>query len=560
MSFRILFLCMLFALPACRTGPEKATFKEVFLYNDHEAAGFFHPRLPEEALQLLDTNWIFLGTDSMSGIDREWPAHFLQSQAVSLPHRLTLPNHSFWYRWEGTLEPGILLVDADDGVQCWMNGRRVRRAGAGDYFVLPTGGNTELGLRVVNNAMAGGLRRVQFLSNEDYLAWQDKKMQIREGFLVDRKLELLQDPKQLKQCEELSFPELRDRLTEFPILFTEPVLIWGTSGKPFIRWVSESAGTALLRTKRGEEQRVESSDGIFTHPVKPGETISFDLYQNKSYQGHFSLTAPDPADESIRLALWGDSQGGWKTFREVADAVHAKQVDLSLGAGDLVNNGSEEGAYPRFLQLLARMQTPQFLVPGNHDYDGHYDDLYARQLHRYLFLPETPTFGVQVFGPLAILSLDPNLHFPVSIPEGTRQREWLEKNMRSEAWQTARWKMLLLHQPPYSQGWPGYPGEWTIRQLLEPFFHQGLVDLVVAGHTHDYERLSLEFSGNPVHFLVVGGAGGGLEPQGEQSEAPQMDRLIKEHHYGILNVDSTRMQFHAYDLDGHILDEFTAAK
>lgn len=560
MSFRIAFACLLFVFSACHSGPETPTFKEVFLHDDRKAEGFFHPRLPEDALQALDSGWMYLASDSLPGIDREWPDRFLEPQPVSLPHRLPLPNHSLWYRWEGILKPGILLIDADDGVQCWLNGTRIRRAEEGDYFVVPASGKTELGLRVVNNAMSGGLRQVHFLSQADYLAWQEKRDQIREGFLADRKMELLQDPEHLKKCEELPFPELKERLAEYPILFTEPVLIWGTAGIPFIRWVSESAGTALLRTEGGEVLRVASSDGVFTQQVNPGETFSFDLHQNKSYQGNFSLTAPDPSEANIRMALWGDSQGGWKTFRKIADSIRAKQVDLSIGAGDLVNNGSEGWAYPRFLQLVSRMQTPQLLVPGNHDYDGYYDDLQARQLHHYLFLPETPTFAMQVFGPLAILSLDPNVNFPVSIPEGSRQREWLEKQMQSESWQNARWKMLLLHQPPYSQGWPGYAGEWTIRQLLEPFFHQGLVDLVVAGHTHDYERLSLEFSGNSVHFLVVGGAGGGLEPQGEQSQAPQMDRLIKKHHYGILQVDSTRMQFNAYDLDGNTLDEFTAKK
>ncbi|WP_373397476.1 metallophosphoesterase [Algoriphagus halophilus] len=140
-------------------------------------------------------------------------------------------------------------------------------------------------------------------------------------------------------------------------------------------------------------------------------------------------------------------------------------------------------------------------------------------------------------GPAAILSLDPNVNFPVSIPEGTDQREWLEATMDSEAWNAAPWKIIVLHQPPYSQGWPGYQGEAAVLDLLEPYFHQGKVDLVIAGHTHDYERLSKEFSGHSVQFLIVGGAGGGLEPEGENSPTPVMDQLIKKHHYGILELD-----------------------
>lgn len=70
----------------------------------------------------------------------------------------------------------------------------------------------------------------------------------------------------------------------------------------------------------------------------------------------------------------------------------------------------------------------------------------------------------------------------------------------------------------------------------------------------------MDFSGHPVHFLVIGGAGGGLEPKEEQSDYPQMDQLIKKHHYGILEIDSSRMHFKAYDLEGNSMDELITGK
>lgn len=559
MRFRYGLACTVLILSACQSDPALPTYREPFLANEQKVAGMFPNEFPKEPLRELDSGWVFLGRDSIAGIYRDWPEQFPQAESVSLPHRLPLPNHSLWYSWKGILEPGILLVGADDGVQCWVNEKRIHRSVDGDFFEMEVSGETELNLRVVNNAMAGGLRRVQFLAKEAYQFWKVRKDQIIAGILVDRKLELLQDPDLVAEWEDLSYPELSVLLAEYPILFTPPVLIWSTDGSPFVRWVSESAGTAILRQERGEEVRIESTNGIFTHKMERGTGISFDLYQGKSFQGSFSVEA-NLVSDSIKLALWGDSQGGWETFREVAEAIGAHQVDLSVGAGDLVNNGSEDWAYPRFLQLLSRMQAPQLLVPGNHDYDGYYDDLHATQMNDYLFQPERPTYGLQQFGPVAILSLDPNLNYPVSVPEGTLQREWLSEQLESDTWNNAPWKIIVLHQPPYSQGWPGYQGEWTIRQLLEPYFHRGQVDLVVAGHTHDYERLSQNFSGHSVHFLVVGGAGGGLEPEGLQSDIPQMDRLIKKHHYGILEVDANRMRFKAYDLEGNTMDEITVRK
>jgi hypothetical protein len=78
----------------------------------------------------------------------------------------------------------------------------------------------------------------------------------------------------------------------------------------------------------------------------------------------------------------------------------------------------------------------------------------------------------------------------------------------------------------------------------------------VAGHTHDYERLTRDFSGNEVTFLVVGGAGGGLEPNGKSSEFPKMDMLIKTHHFGILKVKKERLDWEVYGVEGEVLDRF----
>lgn len=544
---------------SCETKPALPTFKEAFLDDEEKVADFFQNRFPEEDLIALDSGWFFLDMDSLPGIHRTWPEHYQQTSAVSFPHRLPYPNHSMWYLWEGMLEPGLLLINADDGAQLRINGKRILRSPEGNFFSQDAQGMVRLEIRVVNNAMAGGLRAVHLFPQASVKTWEENKIQIRQEVLIKRKFELLQDSALRNELEELSFSEQATLLSEYPILFTLPVLIIGTDGKPFVRWVSESAGKAVLQLDNGKRLETSSSDGIFTFNLEHRTGTSFKLYQGKSYQGSYSMEVRDFSD-GIKIALWGDSQGGWQTFRRIADGIGLHNADLSVGAGDLVNNGSEDWAYPRFLQLLSRMQTPQLLVPGNHDYDGYYDDLYAEQMNDYLFTPGQSTFGMQQFGLVSVITLDPNENFPVSVPENTRQWKWLKEQMESETWKNSWWKILVVHQPPYSQGWPGYEGEWSMRQLIVPYLHEGLIDLVVAGHTHDYERLTLTFSENPVHFLVVGGAGGGLEPPDAQSDQPKMDRLIKKHHFGILDIDSSRMHFSAYDLKGVLLDEITIRK
>lgn len=554
----ILLFAFLFAVGCVYTESKNAspTFGEAFFSNESQLEAYFNPAVALETVSL-DSGWIFLGKDSIPGIAPQFPV-LDGGEEINLPHRLTAANHNFWYKAKVTLEPGVLLIDADDGAQLWVNGIRIPRSERGEFFEISDSGEKELLIRAVNNAMAGGLRKVTWISQEEFLNGEKRKLAIRDSILMEQKARMVKDQTLSSKLVDLSQDEKKMMLEEYPILLTEPVLLLGTDGAYFLRWVSEKVGTARLSFSGGIEKEVKSEDGVFTFELGEDE-LEFSLYQEKTEFGNFAFTIPKLEDD-LKIAIWGDSQGGWKTFAQIAKQIQIHQPDLSIGAGDLVNNGSEEFVYPRFLQILRLMKTPTLPVPGNHDYDGFYEDLEPDLMKKFLFRSDEPTYGMQVLGPMAVITLDPNVNFPVSIPGGTTQRTWFEATIESEAWKAATWKMIVLHQPPYSQGWPDYHGEKSIQELLEPYFHRGLVDLVVAGHTHDYERLTRSFSENLVTFLIVGGAGGGLEPEGKNSEYPQMDKLIKTHHFGILEVKKEGLDWEVFGVDGAVLDRYEIKK
>jgi len=552
------FITGLACLSCAKIPTENAspTYREAFFDKEELIGEFLKEAWPENMLAL-DSGWIFMGKDSLPGIERVLP-EFGKGEKLDLPHRISFPNHSLWYQKEVNLEKGILFIEGDDGVQLWANEVRIPRAKDGEFFPIASEGEFRLTIRVVNNAMAGGLRKVRWISEESFADWQNQKKYARDSILAVRKVQLLNDSVQKSNLERLTWVEKKQELENFPVLMTDPVLMLGTDQTWFVRWVSEKGGEATIRISDGEKLELKSIDGIFTLPLLE-DSIRFELIQDKAFQGSFEFVRPE-FGEKVKLALWGDSQGGWATFHQIAQLVREKQVDLSIGAGDLVNNGSEEYAFPRFLQKLSLMNTAQLPIPGNHDYDGFYEDLDPVLLRSYVYRDREPRYGVQQVGPVAILTLDPNENFPVSIPENSSQRKMLEQVLNSDSWNQSPWKMIVLHQPPYSQGWPGYQGEKSIRDLLDPYFHQGKIDLVVAGHTHDYERLTKEFSGNSVHFLIVGGAGGGLEPEGQDSDFPKMDRIIKKNHVAIAEVDRKEFKLQVFGITGEVLDEVTFRK
>jgi predicted phosphodiesterase len=534
------------------------TYGGAFFSNEQLTKKLFENQFPMDGLQLLDQGWELLSIDSMPGIDRELPA-FEEREEITLPHRVTLPNHSFWYRTFTNLQEGYLIIDSDDGAQLWIDGNRIRREEELEFFKVEEKANAELIIRGVNNAMAGGLRKVFWISKSDVESWNARHRFLKDSLIFQSKIQTLQKLELLDEINFLSIQAQQEKLRDYPILMSEPVLISSADGDYFVRWVSEKTGEANLIFEDGSVAKINSENEVFTFSLEDYSNHSFRISQEKSFFGPFEFSIPKPK-ESVRLAVWADSQGGWETFQTVSDRISSHQPDLSIGAGDLVNNGSETYAFPRFLQKLSTMNSPQLLVPGNHDYDGFYDDLQPRLLQKYIQRADDKSYGQMTIGSASILTLDPNLNFPVSIPEGTEQRMWFKDTMESEEWNSSPWKIIVLHQPPYSQGWPGYQGEKAILDLLEPYFHQGKIDLVIAGHTHDYERLTKEFSGYSVNFLIIGGAGGSLEPEGKNSSEPQMDKLIKKHHLGILEVDTNRLSWKVYGLDEQVLDSLIVDK
>ncbi len=87
---------------------------------------------------------------------------------------------------------------------------------------------------------------------------------------------------------------------------------------------------------------------------------------------------------------------------------------------------------------------------------------------------------------------------------GDRERRWLSRALGAA---TAPWKVVLLHHPAFSCG--GYVGDARVRRRLVPIFERKGVDLVLAGHDHNYQRFARR---RGVTYVVHGGGGQRLYP------------------------------------------------
>jgi hypothetical protein len=386
-----------------------------------------------------------------------------------LPHRTDRPNTALWYTRE-IAWPGdkVLEVSADDGAQVFVDG--VQLAANRRWFALGTAARTDTArsvvIRVLNNAMAGGLRRVA---------------------LVDA------------------------------------VAVPRPSGDGPQAWSGFSrADTAAFR------QRM------------PSPTAACDF------------------------TLWADSQAGWTTFARLVALMAERPHHFSAGIGDLVNDGSDQDAWAAFVRTLTPLAAPTPVVPivGNHDYDGYYDRL-RPDLYLSLFgdaSSPAPTALAWSCGPARFVAVDMNTEFPIGLSTGSAQHRWLEREVRSADWTSARWRVLLVHQPPWSRSWAGYDGDQPVRRIVEDLTRDHRLDLVVSGHSHAYEHLVRRLAGRDVHVLITGGAGGGLEEPLPASVDVSPDRIILRHHFLRARATREALIVEAVGLDGLAFDQVVLSR
>jgi 3',5'-cyclic AMP phosphodiesterase CpdA len=140
-------------------------------------------------------------------------------------------------------------------------------------------------------------------------------------------------------------------------------------------------------------------------------------------------------------------------------------------------------------------------------------------------------------GDVLIVGRDPNL-----LDDAT-QLAWLERTLASA---TERWRIVMLHHPPYSAGYQG--SDQDVRRAFVPLFDRYGVQLVLSGHDHDYQRSKLI---NGVTYVVTGGAAGTRRT----GDADFTAVSFSWHHFVELAVFSDRLVLRAVNQDLRVADE-----
>lgn len=171
-------------------------------------------------------------------------------------------------------------------------------------------------------------------------------------------------------------------------------------------------------------------------------------------------------------------------FEAALDQLAALDVrpDLVLISGDIVDEGTP-GEYAAAREMLARIEGPLLLIPGNHDERAAFRAAFHD--HRYLPAEGPLHFAVGDHGPVRIVGFD------VTVP-GEHHGEadeaacgWLDATLAAEP---DRPTLVMMHQPPILSGIP-YIDEYNCRggeRLAAVLARHKQVERLLCGHVHRF--------------------------------------------------------------------------
>ncbi|KAJ2217084.1 hypothetical protein EV179_000851 [Coemansia sp. RSA 487] len=219
---------------------------------------------------------------------------------------------------------------------------------------------------------------------------------------------------------------------------------------------------------------------------------------------------------------------------------------------------------------------PFVYVPGNHDHDkkrgsgnmNYYMDMYHGIYNTGGLRSEKVANGDYhrfyhsvSLGSARVIALDAEC-------PSKEQSEFLVRELQSESFQNAHFRIVAVHIPPFIEFWD--PFAWNhknekhwgehVRLEYDPLFRKYGVDLVISGHQHNYQRSTIRRNGPPadddtITYAIVGGAGGVIDYD-RVEDWKMYNATYTGFHYVLLDVSDKELQWSAYDVSGVVIDQF----
>ena len=257
--------------------------------------------------------------------------------------------------------------------------------------------------------------------------------------------------------------------------------------------------------------------------------------------------------DRITFIAYGDTRTNAEAHRSVAACFSRHEPLFILHDGDLVTSGKALELWgPQFFTPLADVidHIPIMAALGNHE-GG------AENLLRFFDQAGGRTWYSFDCGPVHVTVLDDTQTKPENV-------QWLDQDLAAAK---APWKIAMYHAPTFNL--EGHKSD-AVRTTFLPVFEKYGVDVVVAGHSHLYERFApLVRKGpaaagaapRPITFITAGGGGAPLVKGAAAGPKPAiLAKTERAYHYCVFTVDAETLHVETLGADGAKIDALTITK
>jgi MYXO-CTERM domain-containing protein len=299
-------------------------------------------------------------------------------------------------------------------------------------------------------------------------------------------------------------------------LVRHPYLQKTTPTSTVLVWTTDTPAPSLVEYGSSPDalsQTVALPDSVTEHEVEltglaPGKRYYYRVgspdnpLAGGDAEHHFDTAPVTGSRTKLRAWIVGDSGTGQSPQRAVRDAMltfaGAYRPQLFLHMGDMAyNTGTTTEFTDRFFAPYAPILQNTVCYPtmGNHEGATSDSGTQTGPYYSAYVLPKAGEAGGLPSGTEAYYSFDwANVHFIVldshDSPRspGGAMLTWMKADLAATA---QDWIVAYWHHPPYSKGTHDSDTEPQLvemRQNALPILEAGGVDLVLAGHSHIYER------------------------------------------------------------------------
>lgn len=302
----------------------------------------------------------------------------------------------------------------------------------------------------------------------------------------------------------------------------EATIVWHTKTNS-IGWVeiAPEDGTNFYYTERPKHfdsslgiKNISKIHAVTLDELKPGTTYRYRIYSQEVkgdnfvhpdfggisatdvyYKKPLTFTTNDRAKPETTFLMVSDIHGRKDVLKTLLEVADYESRDAIIYNGDMVNHfESEKSVFEGFMTTsidLFAKEKPMYYARGNHETRG----ALAPAFHQYFNNGEPHLYYSFRQGPICFVVLDTGEDKPDSDIEyygladfdsyRDQQVKWLEETLKSEAYRTAKYKVIIAHIPP-APNKDIWHGAQEIFDKFVPLLNKAKADVMLSGHLHKY--------------------------------------------------------------------------